>query len=164
MLLNIESTVIIDLQFVCGNFNHLYVKELVLLFADSTAPIHHHFKPPYLKNKLSRRNVRQNAFNKSNINGLEWSSGDLDYSMLAYILQTVENYIVVVKGPEKAAFLGQYLSVNNIIDIKTNQSLTNMVDRYHNCPIHHRSFKRCGINNIFKIMYFMVSNKMFLQQ
>lgn len=164
MSLDIKSTVLIDLQFVCGNFKQQYVKELVLLFADSTTPIHHHFKPPYSKNILSQRTIRQNTFNKNHINGLDWSSGYLEYSMLAYILQTVENYTIVVKGPEKVAFLGQYLSTNNIININTNQSLANMLDRYHNCPIHHRAFTRCGINIVFKIMFFMVTNKMFLQQ
>lgn len=164
MSLNIQSTVIIDLQFVCGNFNQTYVKEMVLLFADTTTPIHHHFKPPYPESELSRKIVRQNTYNKSHINGLDWNSGDLDYPMLAYILQTVENYTIVVKGPEKATFLGQYLSTKNIISIETNQSLVKMVDRYHNCPIHNRAYTRCGINNVFKVMFFMVENKMFLQQ
>lgn len=164
MSLNIHNTVLIDLQFVKGNFNHQYVKELVLLFADSTTPIHHHFKSPYPENQLSRRIRRQNAFNKLNINDLDWNSGDMDYTMLSNILQTVENFIVVVKGAEKAAFLSQYLSVNNIININCKQSLIKMVDRYHNCPIHRQGYTRCGVNNVFKIMFFMVSNKMFLQQ
>lgn len=162
--LNIQSTVLIDLQFVCGNYKQQYVKELVILFADSSNPIHHHFKPPYPENQLSPKYVKQNIFIRKYINGLDWSSGDMDYSMLAYILQTLENYTVVVKGPEKAAFLSQFLAANHIIDIQTNRSLSNMVDRYHNCPIHHRGYTRCGVNNVFKIMFFMVSNKMFLQQ
>lgn len=164
MSLDIQKTVLVDLQFVCGNFNHQYVKELVLLFADSTTPIHHHFKAPYHQDHLNKKIIMQNAFNKLHINGLDWNSGDMDYAMLTYILQTMENYTIVVKGAEKAAFLGQYLSANNIINIQTNRSLKNMVDRYHNCPIHHKGFQRCGINNVFKIMFFMVTNKMFLQQ
>lgn len=162
--LNIQSTVLIDLQFVCGNFNQQYVKELVILFADSTIPIHHHFKPPYPENQLSPRHVKQNVFNRKNINGLDWNLGDVDYSMLTYILQTLGNYTIVVKGPEKAAFLSQFLAAKDIIDIQTNRSLSNMVDRYHNCPIHHRGYTRCGVNNVFKIMFFMVTNKMFIQQ
>lgn len=162
--LNIQSTVLIDLQFVNGNFNQQYVKELVILFADSSNAIHHHLRPPYSEKHLTRRVVRQNIFNRKFINGLDWNSGEMDYSMLAYILQTLEKYTVVVKGPEKAAFLSQFLDANNIMDIQTNKSLSNMVDRYHNCPIHHRGYKRCGINNVFKIMFFMVVNKMFIQQ
>lgn len=163
-LLDIRSTVLIDLQFVCGNFKQHFVKELVILFADSSHPIHHHFKPPYPESNLSPRYIKQNNFNRQLINGLHWSSGDMDYSMLANIVQTLDNYTVVVKGPEKAAFLSQFLDVKNIIDIQMNRSLSNMVDRYHNCPIHHRGFSRCGVNNVFKIMFFMVANKMFLQE
>lgn len=164
MSLHIQKTVIIDLQFVCGNFNQKYVKELVLLFADSITPIHHHFKAPYNQEQLNKKTLRQNAFIKLHINGLDWNSGDTDYSMLVYILQTVENFNIVVKGAEKAAFLSQYLSAKNIINIQTNRPLKNMVDRYYICPIHHRGFQRCGINNVFKIMFFIVANKMFLQQ
>lgn len=162
--LDIQSTVLVDIQFVSGNFQQQYAKELVILFADETTPIHHHFESPYPENQLSKRKVKQNAFNHKFVNGLNWNSGDTKYTMLNDILQTIANYNVVVKGVEKAAFLSQYISVNNIINIQTNQSLANMVDRYHNCPIHHRGYARCGVNNVFKIMFYMVYNKMFLQQ
>lgn len=161
---NIQNTVLIDVQFVCGNFKQQYVKELVILFADSTNTIHHHFKPPYPECKLSSRYLKQNIFNQKYIHGLDWSSGDTDYSMLAYILQTLENYTVIVKGIEKATFLSQFISVDNIIDIQTNKSLSKMVDRYHNCPIHHRGYSRCGVNNVCKILFFLDANNMFLQQ
>lgn len=164
LFLDIQSTVIVDIQFVSGNFQQQYVKELVILFADETTPIHHHFESPYPENQLSQKMVKQNAFNHTFVNGLNWNSGDTKYTMLYDILQTIANYNVVVKGAEKATFLSQYLSVNNIINVQTNQSLKNMVDRYHNCPIHHRGFTRCGINNVYKILFFLIANKMFLQQ
>lgn len=163
MIFSIENTVVVDIQFLVGNNNHYYAKELVFLFSDSTTPIHHHIKQPHSEHELSNSAKQNNNYLLNFINGLDWTAGDVDYNNLDDIFQTISSYSIIVKGYAKKQFLAQYLPTNKIIDLSANTSLKNMYDRYHNCPIHDRSYSRCAVNNVHKIMYFMIENKMFHQ-
>lgn len=156
-----HETVIVDLQFVHGNNFQLYVKELSILKTNSIIPEHYLFKPPYSVNELNEKAVWQNHFNFNNINGLKWGDGFVDYMELGNIFLNLKDLTIIVKGRQKADFLSKYLKESTIINLDTKCSLNTLKDYIHNCTIHDANYKRCAINNVFKILMFMEKQDLF---
>lgn len=150
-----NKSVIVDIQYLPGNFNQIFAKEVVFLFANSTSPIQFLFQSPYSVLELDRRSFWQCKFLYENINGLKWTDGEIEYSKLNHILQTIANYTIIVRGNQKKNFLKKFLPKSKIIDIDMGSSLKNFKNFSHNCQIHNSHYKRCGVNIVFKILFFM---------
>lgn len=155
MSFNRENSVVVDIQFVHGNNNECYVKELAFMMCNSITPIYTIFKPPYSQNELNDTAVWQTNFDYNNIHGLKWTDGVVDYTRLSDILQTLKDFTIIVKGFQKAEFLKKFLKSSTIINLDTKVGLGRLKNYRHNCPTHPPIYVRCAINNVFKIFIFM---------
>lgn len=155
MSLNREKTVVVDLQFVHGNNNESYVKELALMMCDSITPSYTIFKPPYSYNELNDSAVWQTNFDYNNIHGLKWTDGSVEYIQLGDILQTLKDFTIIVKGFQKAEFIKRFLKSTHILNLDTKVGLGRLKNYRHNCPTHSPMYVRCAINNVFKVFIFM---------
>lgn len=148
-------SVIVDIQFISGNFNQMFPKELVFLFSNSISPTQYLLKSPYSYLELNRKSLRQCKFLHDKINGLKWSDGEIEYTELNNILQTISNFTIIVKGWQKKHFLRKFLPNTKIVDLNVGCSLRNLKNFHHNCQIHQPNYIRCGVNNVFKILFYM---------
>lgn len=155
MSFNREKSVVVDLQFVHGNNNECYVKELAFMMCNSITPSYHIFKPPYSHNELKDSAIWQTNFEYINIHGLKWDDGFVEYTRLGDILQTLKDFTIIVKGFQKAEFLKRFLKSTTIISQDTKVGLGRLINYTHNCPTHSPMYTRCAINNVFKIFIFM---------
>lgn len=155
-----SEVVFVDIQSVVGNNRQMFAKELVYMFANSIVPIQYIMKPPYTYQELNQNAVNQNEYSYKNITKLTWDDGDIDYLQLPYILNNIQDFIIIVKGEQKRKFLQQFLQNTVIIDLDVNTSLNSLRNYFHNCPVHDSSFHRCAILNVFKLLFFMEKNTM----
>lgn len=102
---------ICDVQFVVGNGHEYFAKELAFCNLCSENVKQIALKPPYEKNLLDVKYQKQNAYNKSNINGLDWNDCDhddeIEYQELNKHLTDMfsSTRLIFVKGLEKQRFL-----------------------------------------------------------
>lgn len=146
-----ENVVFVDIQYVLGNNKQIFAKEIVFMFANSVAPTQILLKPPYPYRELDVCSVKQNNFNAASINGLNWNDGVINYSEIEHILESLRNFIIIVKGYEKKKFLTKYLSKTIIINFDC-VNLLELQNYRHNCIFHDKDFKRCGVLNVFKLL------------
>jgi len=151
-----NSSTIVDFQYVLGNNKQVFVKELAFMPAGTVIPNFFHFKPPYNIKELDNGALKQQHLNQQNVNGLDWSAGDIPYTSLEEILTPLNKYhAVLVRGEIKKNFLIKYLSTN-IIDIDIGRSLTQLPNFFTNCRIHKKKLPlRCSLNNLFKLFVFL---------
>lgn len=161
MAFNQNKTVVVDLQFVHGNNNECYVKELAFMMADSVTPSYAIFKPPYSEYELNDSAVWQTKFDYNYIHALKWTDGAVEYMQLGDILQSLKDFTIVVKGFQKAEFLRRFLKSSTIINLDTKVGLNRMKNYKHNCPTHSPMYKRCAVHNVFKIFIFMEIAELF---
>lgn len=157
-----KSAAVVDMQFVVGNNAQLFVKEIVILPCGSFIPEQYYLKPPYPREELNVKAVRQENYNARYINGLRWDGGNIEYNQLAKILLPLETSKIYVKGEEKAKFLRKYLPGVEIIDL--NIPKLSSLDSYKiKCNIHAEGSKlRCAMQNCFNIYMHLVLNKIIL--
>ncbi|QKS69573.1 hypothetical protein [Drosophila-associated adintovirus 2] len=153
-----NSAVILDFQYVIGNYRQIFVKELAFMQAGSVIPNFFHFKPPYHAKELDQVILNNQHSTKRHINGLDWSEGDISYLSLSDILTPLNSFAaVIVRGETKKQFLTKYLSTN-IIDVEIGQSLTCYPNYFTNCRIHKKQPVRCALNNLFKLFVILESS------
>lgn len=146
------SVVFVDIQYVRGNNNQIFPKELVVLYANSLCPGQFLFKPPFPVNELTNYAVKQNNYCASTINGLNWSDGVAPYSEVENVLNTLKNFIIIVKGYEKQCFIQQYLKNSVIINFENCGSLKNLRNFVHNCYFHDGNYTHCAVLNVYKLL------------
>lgn len=159
-----DKTVIIDIQFVTGNYNQVFAKEVVILFANSISPDQYLFKNPYSYLELNEKAIKQCRFVHDNINGLNWSDGHIEYTQLKDILENIKDFTIIVKGIQKQQFIKKFLSCSNILDLNIGCSLKKLKKFQHNCEIHDPNYERCAINNVFKILFYLERNNFFINK
>lgn len=146
-----NSSVLVDFQYLLGNNKQVFVKELAFMKAGTVIPNFYHFKPPYHIKELDNDTLRQQSIHRQNINGLDWSEGEIPYTSLGEILLPLNKFAtVIVRGEIKRKFLTKYLSTN-IIDVDIGKSLALYPNFYTNCRIHKNIPLRCALNNLFKL-------------
>lgn len=156
-----DLTVVVDIQFVAGNYGQLFAKEVVFLFTNSITPTYHLFKCPYSENELDAKAINQNKYTYNNINGLNWSDGSIEYNNMSQIFNGIKDFTIIVKGRQKQDFVKKFLVDSEIIDLDTGCSLKTMRNYSHSCPIHNHFYERCAINNVFKLLIFMEKQNLF---
>lgn len=151
--------VIIAIQFVCGSNGQYFVKELAVLPFESTLPVVHHFAPPYPYQELHPKARRQNDFDVTNINGLRWCDGDVDYNRLPEILAEFNETTIYVKGAIKESFLKKYLPNVNVIQLEI-PKLRELKNFKTTCRIHDPlPTTRCAAQNCINLyMYYLMNN------
>lgn len=147
---------IVDLQFVIGNNNQYYLKEMATNHNTSIITMLYHFKPPYPKEELNVIAKNQNNYNQENINGLNWSDGQINYNDIPAIMESFSIYDkIYVKGLQKKTFLEKYLT-NQIIDWENDiPPLTKLLNYDSYCQIHLKSDshkKKCAVKNCINIL------------
>ncbi|QKS69561.1 hypothetical protein [Drosophila-associated adintovirus 1] len=153
-----NSAVLVDFQYMLGNDRQIFVKELAFMQAGSVIPNFFHFKPPYHSKELDNGILTLQHTTKRNINGLDWSDGDIPYLSLSDILTPLNSFaVVIVRGEAKKQFLTKYLATN-IVDLDLGQSLTSYPNYFTNCRIHKKLPVRCALNNLFKLFVFLESS------
>lgn len=159
-LYNRHNTLLLDFQYLRGNGNQIFIKELGYMFTNSIVPEYFLFKPPYDEAELTKRTKSQNDFNYQYINGLSWNSGYLDYNNLRKVLKFDDTLLVLVKGYEKKRFLEKYIS--NVKAIEMPGRLTSYDSFLHNCPTHPLSYNRCVLNHLFQMLIYLEKNNKFI--
>lgn len=154
-----DHTLLLDFQYVRGNGDQIFVKELGFLFANSIVPRHFVFKPPYDEAEVTKKIKKQNNFNFLYINGLHWNDGNVEYSKLADLLNFDESVLVLVKGTEKKKFLEKYIS--NVQEIDMPGKFTDYDLFHHNCATHLFTHNRCVLNHIFQMLIYLEKNNKF---
>lgn len=155
---NRNKTVIIDYQYLLGNYKQQFVKELSIFKTDQIGITLHHFCPPFPEEELSQDAKNQNQFCENYINKLKWKNGWEPYTSLAVILNQFKNSTVLVHSLEKQQFLLQYLKdVRVVDDIPAFKDLPFFM---HNCEIHNKSFRRCSVLHCFQIFVHLEREKM----
>lgn len=156
-----SDTVVVDIQFLIGKNKENIIKELSILPVNNPSSFYFLFKPPYPFFKLGKRTQFQNLYNCRYINALDWYSGYVDFSTIKDVLSGYQNYTIIVKGLEKKAALQKYLpATTNIVDLDEESRLEDLHDFVHNCPYHDASYKRCAINNTYKIRRVLEQNRL----
>lgn len=156
-----SETVIVDVQFVAGNNYQLFAKELVILDCDSIIPLYYLFKPPYSVHELNDRAKRHCEFVCDNINNLRWDDGYIAYNDIKIILQQISNKTIIVKGEQKMVWLQKFLKDSTIVNLDTTVGLNSLKSYRHSCPTHKADYKRCAVNNVFKLLVFMEKTNQF---
>lgn len=150
-----NSSAIVDIEFLNGNNNQKFVKELSILFPCSVEVQVFHFLPPYCKNELDLAAALCNQrLEKMN---LCWDEGVIPYSELPKYLSQLENYKVLVESKEKKKFLDRYLDDVTIID-----DLPDFNDMYHYkhfCTVHQGYNENCA--SLRALLMFMFLEKQF---
>lgn len=144
------KTVIIDIQFNVNSSGY-FIKEMGILKMENVMPFYFLIKPPFEFNRLSKRLRRQNRYNANNINGLQWECGNIDTIFIQNILDNYSDYTIIVKGKEKRDVLRKFLKHTEILDLGSSFSIKELPDYVHNCPHHDQNYRRCVLNNTFKI-------------
>lgn len=148
-----SNTLILDIQWLRGNANQVFVKELAFTTADSMNFSFYHFLPPFSSNELLPIVRRSNNYCSKRINGLKWDEGCIPYTALPCILRPLSKYDkILVHGEEKIKFLKQYL--NNVEAVPNMTSFFKIPAYKHSCILHHECFKRCALHHIFQIMFY----------
>lgn len=147
-----SDSVVVDVQFLSGKNKENIIKELAILPVNCPNSLYFLFKAPYPFFKLGKRNQFQNLYNCRHINGLDWYSGNVDYSTIKEVLSAYQNCTIIVKGLEKKAALEKYLPYGtNIVNLQDESRLEDLQDFVHNCPYHESTYNRCALNNAYKI-------------
>lgn len=158
MKLNRELVVLIDFQYLFGNNNQLFPKEMAIMEADTFAIDHIHFYEPYPEEELSDDAKIQNNFNKKKINNLDWNDGTIPYYRIKDVLSKYadEKYTVFVKGFEKKTFLTKYL--DNVCMINMPGRLNDYVRYKTSCPIHMDNSPRCAVLHVIQMFMYLEKN------
>lgn len=144
--------VIVDIQFVVGNFKEYYIKELSVLKPQSHKLHVYIFKPKFEYSKLSTSAKKQNRFIFKHINGLQWNDGDIDYEKLPLILNSLKDEELIVRGFDKKRVLEKYLPGTMITDLTMTTNLASCKDPEILCRLHkNRLDCRCAVKTVIKI-------------
>lgn len=170
-----NKTIVMDIQFVVGNKNQYFAKEIAYVYANSI--VHHHFvfKPPFDYRELDEQARRLNTYNVINVNNLGWDEGYLPYSNVSSVLmsslqknsqskKSIKTKIIV-KGHQKKEFLLKYLDDHSteIIDLDIGTSLSKIPNKFTDCQIHSKAEMRCAINNVYKLMFYLNRKNMMFE-
>lgn len=151
---------VLDIQFIVGNNNQKFVKELVILQSGSIIPDIYYFKPPYPKEELNSKALWQLNYNHKFINGLLWEDGIIDYNQLPSILSLLNDMKIFVKGVEKIRFLKLYIKNADFVQ----PDIPKLADlqRYKiKCKFHGELPNvRCAVENTMNMYMEMIKNKM----
>lgn len=161
-----SKTIILDIQFVNGNRGQYFAKEIAYVKANSIVHNHLVFKAPFDYRELDEQAKKQNAFNVTNINKLEWDQGKLAYSEISNLFWNLRNYTtIIVKGRQKKEFLLKYFDnlTHEIVDLDIGSSLSSIPNKTTDCYIHSNGDMRCAINNVFKILFYLNKNNLILE-
>lgn len=153
-----NKVILLDFQFVFGNNEQIFIKELAFMNGGSVVPNYYLFKSPYHFKELDKAALRKYYYCKKYVNGLDWKTGCIEYLNVADILSPLNNATIIVVGKAKKEFLEKFLS-SNIINIELNTSLCKLPNYFANCPIHRNFDYRCVLNNVFKILYYLEKNE-----
>lgn len=104
---------IVDIQFVIGNKNEYYVKEMAILDLTSNKEENYIFKSKFHYSKLTTQARYQNKFNYKHINGLLWRDGQINYNEIFGILQKISEKTIILRGIEKKTHTTVSLTENN---------------------------------------------------
>lgn len=150
-----EKTILIDFQYLLGNNNQLFPKEMTIMQADTFIINYFLFKAPYPEEELSDDIKTQNHYSFQKINFLDWNEGDTSYNKIKEILEPYsdENYTVLVKGYEKKKFLEKYL--DNVCLINMPGRLQDYTKYRHGCPVHSSVANRCAVLHIINMFMFL---------
>lgn len=160
------SKAIVDLQFIIGNNNQYFLKEIAFVAESSLIPILHVFKPPYPKEELCENMKKQNSFNKRNINGLSWEEGNIEYSEVGSVLRSYLGSFctIYVKGLQKKEFLCKYLPTSvEIINLDDSIPSLQKLQKFSSfCPFHDSNQLRCAVKNVMNVyMHLIKDNVLF---
>ena len=112
-----------DAQFVHDENNKLIIKEFAVYLPgfgiDGYRVVT--FAPPYEKEHLPLKVVKQNNYAAANIHGLEWNDGEIAYRDIFYIMWTMtyQFKVLYAKGTEKTKILQTYLPHLRVINIES---------------------------------------------
>lgn len=144
---------IIDIQFIIDQ-SYNFIKELAIYDLDKKKTKVYLFLPPYPKQYLSEKNLKQNTFHKYFIHGFEWEAGNLPFNQIKNILNNYSNYCIFVKGVQKEVVLKKY-GLKNIVNIDINiTSLLNNCESTHFCKAHQNIpslNRKCALKNVYFI-------------
>lgn len=150
--MNRSDVLILDIQWLRGNANQCFVKELVFTSANDLNFSFYHFLPPFSEKELLPIVRQSNIYCSNNINLLKWEDGEVPYTALPCILQKLSKFKkILVHGLEKQKFLKQYL--NNIEAVPEMKSFFAVPAYMHQCPHHPPDFHRCALHHIMQIMF-----------
>lgn len=156
-----SSAVVLDIQFVVGNKQQYFAKELAILQNGRLTPDVYYLKPPYPLEELDAKAKWQNEFTCRNINGLDWDVGDLDYNELKNVLSSLTGRTIYVKGEQKEKFIQKYLPQSTAVINLDIPRLKNLQQFKVPCKIHtEEQFPaRCAVQNCTNIYLYMLINK-----
>lgn len=144
--------IVVDIQFVIGNFKEYYIKELAVLDPQNHTLKVYIFKPKFGYSQLSTSAKKQNRFIYKHINGLHWNDGDIDYKRLPIILNSMKDKEMIVRGIEKKRVLEKHLPETIITDLVMTTNLASCKDPEILCTLHKNRFDcRCAVKTVLKI-------------
>lgn len=151
-----ENIAFMDFQYLLGNNNQIFIKELAFIRASSVTPQVFYFKPPYQWQDLEAKYKKQNKFCAKYINKIRWDYGDLNYIELSYFIRDLNAdetlTTIFVKGEDRVNFLKKYLF--KVQELKMPGSFENYTFQKHDCKIHNDNFTRCSINHVLQMSDF----------
>lgn len=150
-----SSVALVDFQYCYGSRETIFIKELAFMGGASVVPVYYLFKPPFDYRELNREIQDKNLFCKTEVHGINWHDGTVDYCSVGDILSPLNEFkFIFVVGEEKKKFLQKYLKTH-IIALDMYTGLHNLPSYFTNCPYHRDLHFKCALNNLFKIFVFI---------
>lgn len=154
-----SEVALVDFQYVNGDNNRIFIKELAYMMGSSVVPHYFLFNSPFDIRELSKETQTQNENCKTHIHGLDWDHGDLEYTTVGNVLSPLNNFkYIFVFGIVKKDFLEKYLK-STIINLENQICFSNLNNYFTNCPLHTDKRYKCALNNLFKIFVYMEKNE-----
>lgn len=163
---------IVDVQCILGINNIYYIKELSIMDADlnSCASQHYIVKSPGEYQNARSRSVNNWLFR--NYHQLSLDCGDVEYSELERIFNSLTYSCIYVKGEQKQKMIQNYLPNVEIIDLlqlgcpRLNQLCINInqiplsLASSVVCCLYHKNlnYTKCSYNRIFKLKQWFLNN------
>lgn len=149
---------VVDMQGFKKPGNDYVLKELAILSLNTAnaEPIVFLFKPPFSWRRLTEKYKRENLWLELCYHGLEWKSGNIDYTEIEHVLrENLKNaQQIYVIGEFKQKWLEKF---NFQVSDLTNQgySLFEMPRLVTDCPHHNGSYKSmCALRNVKRMKRF----------
>lgn len=153
--INRSEIAVVDFQYCHGNDNNIFMKELAFMSGVSVIPNYFVFKNPFDKRELTRAGRRKNRYTQKFINGLDWSSGSVNYCSVGDILMPLNNYkYIFVVGKLKRDFLLKYVKTT-VINLENKVNLTHLNNYFTACPFHVDNRFKCALNNVYKLFIYI---------
>lgn len=156
-----NKVLLLDCQYLVGNHGEVFIKEIAFMHGDSISPLVCYLKPPYDKNLLMPKALKQVNFCEKYIHMLSWSGGDVEYNNLYTILDYIRRLdveVIFVKGLDKVGFFQKFLG-QKVREIEMAGRLQDYPSYRHYCKYHDFNFHRCSINHVFQMFVHLETNK-----